>query len=130
MAKKLHFCAEPPRKTGKRTIRTNHAVTRNHDGDGVFAIGCPHGAAGFGVADGGGDGEVARRFPKGNVSECLPNLLLKGRARRGDSKLELPPLTRKVFFELLTGLAMNRGQPLVAHARQLGLGGATKADGQ
>ena len=69
---------DAPAVAAQALVRPDDAVAGNHQRDRVSGAGIGHGAAGAGLADGGGDLAVAARLAGGNGLQFAPDLQLKG----------------------------------------------------
>src|SRR5256885_5832213 len=90
-------------EAGKLAVRTDDAVTRNDDGDGVLAVGGTDGAGGSQVAQAARDVAVAARHPVGNRAQLLPHPQLERSAARVERQIEAGASAGEVLGELVAG---------------------------
>ena len=60
-------------------VGADHAVTRNHDGNGVFPVGTTYGANGFRVANRCSDVAITSGFAVRNLKKRVPDAALERR---------------------------------------------------
>src|SRR5450755_4694879 len=102
--KQFFFDGKTAAVSGEFAVAANHTMTGNHDGNRIRAIGQPHGARGFGIADTLRQFSVRNCFAEGNFTQISPDGLLERRALRGEGKIEGFELTGKIGMELIDGL--------------------------
>ena len=73
------FVLQPAGVTCELTVSADHAVTRNHDGNGVFPVGTTYGANGFRVANRCSDVAITSGFTVRNLKKRVPDAALERR---------------------------------------------------
>ena len=84
----------------KLAVGTDHAVTRNHDGNGISPVGTTHGANGFRVAKHGSDVAVTSGFTVRNVKKRVPDTALERRALGSEIEGKRLTFAIKVLVQL------------------------------
>ena len=87
--------------SGQFSIRANHAVAGNDDGNAVIAIGAPDGPDGIGLSDAPGDFCVAAHFAVRNTAKLVPYAFLELGPGRLNRQVKLFQITIKVCIQLL-----------------------------
>lgn len=91
----------------KLAVGTDHAVTWNHDGNGVFPIGTTHGANGFRVAKHCSDIAVTSGFSVRNLKKRVPDAALERRALGSEVEGKRLAFAFKVLVQLADAVVVS-----------------------
>ena len=97
--------------TRQGAVRTDHAMTRQDDGDRIAAIGEPDRARSAGIAEISRQLAIAPSLAVRNLAQRRPDSLLKRRTMKLERQVKLATCGREIFAQLL------RCYPQCARAR-------------
>ena len=110
----LSLHGEPTAEPDQPAVAADDAVAGDDDGDGVGAVGGPHGADRGGPADGLRQLPVAPRLAVGDALERGPHLPLERGAVRGEWNRKDDEIAGEVGCQLAAGFGDDRRQRLPA----------------
>src|ERR1700729_3016262 len=91
---------QTPGEAGKFAGKSNHAVARNNDRDGISSVRRSDGARGFWIAQLIRQLSVAPCFSKWNGQKRFPHLVLKTCASHVQRKRKRLPFAREILLQL------------------------------
>src|SRR5580658_4353696 len=102
----LFFDRQTAAVSGEFAIAADHAMTRDHDGDWIGAVGKTYGSRSFRISDSPRQFAVGNCLAVRNVAKAPPDFELEWRALGRELQIEVFQLSSEISFELADGFAV------------------------